>query len=81
MLTTDFTGTYDYEKAEADHAAAYILEGIAEGEYTADELPRLILKELAHWTGALGGAESASFQDFKRHFIAALAAAGIKVQS
>lgn len=72
MLITDFTGTYDYEKAEADHVAAYILEGIAEGEYTADELPRLISKELAHWAKSLGGESSESFEDFKRHFLAAL---------
>lgn len=71
MMTTDFSGTYDYEKAEADHAAVYILEGIAEGEYTLDELPKLITKELAHWAAALGGENSESFQDFKRHFMAA----------
>lgn len=72
MMTTDFTGTYDYEKAEADHAAIYILEGIAEGEYAANELPKLITKKLAHWAIALGGENSESFQNFKRHFMAAL---------
>ena len=71
MMTTDLTGTYYYEKSEADHAATYILEGIAEGEYAPDELPKLITKALARWATALGGENSESFQDFKRHFMAA----------
>lgn len=78
MMTTDLTGTYDYEKAEADHAAAYVLEGIAEGEYAPGELPKLITEELAHWAAALGGENSESFQDFKRHFMAALENAEIQ---
>ena len=31
-LTTDFTGTYDYEEYEARQAADYILEHLACGE-------------------------------------------------
>lgn len=79
MLTTDYTGTYDYEKAEADHAAARVLEDIEDGYHTIEQAPVEAARRLARWAGALGGTDSASFQDFKRHFIAALAAAGIEV--
>lgn len=81
MKTTDFTGTYDYEKAEADHAAARVLEDIEDGYHTIEQAPAEAARRLARWAGVLGGADSASFQDFKRHFIAALADAGIEVRS
>lgn len=64
MLTTDFTGTYDYEKEEAEYAAAYLLEDLACG-YTKPEYFELqILKELAHWRKCLPD----TFEDFNKHF-------------
>ena len=42
MQVTDFTGTYDYEKAEALAEIAYMRELMQEGELTADQLPAYI---------------------------------------
>lgn len=64
MLTTDFTGTYDYEKTEAIHAADYILELLHDGEITPGTLPAEILKERQHWKKHLPD----TFQDFDKHF-------------
>ena len=49
MLTTDFSGAYDYEQEEALHAANYILESLHDGEISPGTLPAAILKELQHW--------------------------------
>jgi len=47
MQTTDFTGTYDYERDEAQHIAQTMLDDAKSG-YQAIT-PELIAKELAHW--------------------------------
>ena len=46
MLTTDFTGTYDYEQNEAFNAANYILESLHDGEITPGTLPATLLKSV-----------------------------------
>jgi len=74
MLITDFTGTYDYEKAEALHSADYILEDLREGLIAAEELPAKIERERAHWSRMLRDPQS--FADFDRHFHEALRAGG-----
>ena len=47
MQTTDFTGTYDYEREEAQHIAQSMMEDETSG-YQAIT-PERIAKELAHW--------------------------------
>lgn len=64
MLTTDFTGTYDYEKTEAEHAAEYILDNLANGDIEPGDLLSTMLKELAHWRVVLPD----TFEDFNKHF-------------
>lgn len=64
MLTTDFTGTYDYEKEEAQHAASYLLEDLSLAYITLEEFPDKILKELTHWKKCIPD----TFDDFERHF-------------
>jgi hypothetical protein len=64
MLTTDFTGTYDYEKEEALHAANYILESLHDGEISPGNLPATLLKERQHWKKHLPD----TFEDFDKHF-------------
>lgn len=64
MLTTDFTGTYDYEKEEAEHAARYILDELNDAYITPEELGARIHKELAHWKKCIPD----TFEDFERHF-------------
>lgn len=69
MLTTDFTGTYDYEKEEAAEAANYILGEYDSGFIYPHELPVRIEKELQHWSRIL---ETNSFSEFKEHFLLVL---------
>jgi hypothetical protein len=64
MLTTDLTGTYDYEMQEAIEAANYILESLYDGEISPGTLPAAILKERQHWKKYLAD----SFDDFDKHF-------------
>ncbi len=64
MLTTDFSGTYDYEKEEAKHAANYILEDLYDGYLTLEELPERILKERTHWKKCI----PETFDDFNKYF-------------
>lgn len=64
MLTTDFTGTYNYEKEEAIEAADYILESLHDGDITPGTLPAALLKELQHWKKYLPD----TFEDFDKYF-------------
>jgi hypothetical protein len=64
MLTTDFTGTYDYEAEEAKNAANYILDDLANGYIEPGDLLLRMLKELAHWREVLPD----TFDDFNKHF-------------
>lgn len=64
MLTTDFTGTYDYEKTEALHAADYILESLHDGEISPATLPDVLLRERQHWKKYIPD----TFEDFDKHF-------------
>lgn len=74
MITTDFSGTYDYEKEEAENEAASILADKADGYYRSEpEYQAAVGKILAHWGKVFSG-EPESLADFTRHFNAALAA-------
>ena len=64
MLTTDITGTYDYEETEAMHAASYILGLLHDGEITPATLPEALLNELTHWKKHLPD----TFEDFYKYF-------------
>jgi len=64
MLTTDFTGAYNYEKEEAVNAANYILESLYDGEITPATLPAALLSERTHWKKYLPD----TFEDFDTHF-------------
>jgi hypothetical protein len=70
MLTTDFTGTYDYERDEALSSANYILESLYDGEITPETLPAALLKERQHWKKHLPD----TFDDFDNHFNARIIA-------
>ncbi len=70
MKTTDFTGTYDYEKEEALHEAGYLIECLQEGYFERDKLPEKAERIRAHWQKVLPSAES--FADWDAHFTAAL---------
>jgi hypothetical protein len=70
MLTTDFTGTYDYEQEEALNAANYILELLHDGEISPGTLPESLLKEMQHWKKHLPD----TFEDFYKHFNARIIA-------
>lgn len=72
MITTDFSGTYDYEKEEAEAVAGGLLEDLRGGYYTADQFANACQKEAAHWQRALGGKDSESYKDFARHFNAVI---------
>lgn len=64
MLTTDFTGTYDYEKTEATYAANHILESLYDGDISPAMLPAALLSERMHWKRHLPD----TFEDFDNHF-------------
>lgn len=64
MLTSDFTGIYDYEKEEAEHAAAGLLEDLACGYTNPEDFELRLLKERAHWRKYLPD----TFEDFDKHF-------------
>jgi hypothetical protein len=68
MLTTDFTGTYDYEKTEAEHAANSLLDDLACGYCTPEGFDFKVTKEQAHWKKYLPD----TFDDFNTHFLAAI---------
>lgn len=68
MLTTDFSGTYDYEKEEAQHAAQFLLDDIYDGLLSHEELPAKIEKERQHWKKCLPD----TFDDWDRHFTATI---------
>ena len=70
MKTTDFSGTYDYERTEADFCAGTILDHIRHGYHTRETLDEAVRKERAHWAKYLDDGES--LNDFLRHFDAAL---------
>lgn len=76
MLTTDFTGTYDYEKEEALHEANYLLECLQENYFTADELPERIERTRNHWRKALNDSES--FSAWDGYFLAAIEVLGVR---
>ena len=70
MLTTDFSGTYDYEKTEAEHAAKHLLEDLRDGYYTIEQFHEACRKERAHWAKYLDA--PGSLDDFLKYFDAAI---------
>ena len=49
-ITTDFSGTYDYEVEEAASVAQSFIEGLEEGFYsTIDQYQQELIRERAHW--------------------------------
>jgi hypothetical protein len=70
MLTNDFTGTYDYEKTEAELAANYLLDDLAFAYCNPEEFDFRITKEQIHWKKCLPD----TFDDFNKHFLAAIQA-------
>ena len=60
MMTKDITGTYDYERLEAQAEANYFTETILP-ERTEPECRDYALKIAAHWSKCL---EPAGFADF-----------------
>ena len=68
MKTTDFTGTYDYEQEEANHAANYLLEDLALGYCTPHGFDAKVTKEQMHWRKHLPD----TFDEFNKYFIQAI---------
>ncbi len=64
MLTTDFSGTYDYEREEGEHAAQCILGDLYDGYLDYSDLPEKMLKERQHWKKCLPD----TFDDWNKHF-------------
>lgn len=69
MLTTDFTGTYDYEKEEAEYAARYILDDFLDGTISFEEMEERIMKERVHWKKCI----PETFEEFDKYFLAFIA--------
>jgi len=67
MKTTDFSGTYDYEKVEAESEAEYLLEGLAEGYYSPQQFEQAKTKTLAHWQKVFTK-EPESMAEFAKYF-------------
>jgi hypothetical protein len=63
-LTTDFTGTYDYEREEASHAVNYLRELLDDGE-SLDYVIEYKDKDLSYWKNIL---ESESYAEFVTHY-------------
>ena len=74
MLTTDFSGTYDYEREEARQSAQFILDDLVAGYITRDELPARMQRERDHWKRVLDTEES--FNDWNKHFTAFMPTVG-----
>lgn len=53
MTTTDFAGSYDYERTEAKSEAESFLLRVFASEYTEQENRARANKLLAHWTKVL----------------------------
>ena len=70
MKTTDFSGTYDYEREEAQYCAYEILEDIRAGYHTRETFNDAVKREKAHWSKCLDAGES--LNDFLKHFDATL---------
>lgn len=51
MLTTDFSGSYDYEREEASDAAAYFL-GLLD-DMSDEEARAYVMRESSHWRHVL----------------------------
>lgn len=69
MITTDFSGTYDYEKAEAEAEAEHYLHLIAEAKQDQGELDyiaRSMAKLATHWSKVLETPEQ--FEEFCQYF-------------
>ena len=63
-LTTDFSGTYDYEQTEAKYCAEALIEDLESGYYDHEEFLSACMKERQHWkkTYALG------FEEWDKYF-------------
>lgn len=66
MRTTDFTGSYDYEKAEALHAAEVLRDDLEFGSIEPHEVEAYIEQVLAKWQASLS---ADSFAEFKTHYL------------
>ena len=62
MLTKDFSGTYDYERGEAQNEVAYFTESI-QPDYSPDESLAYAAKIAAHWRKVLTAEGFADFAD------------------
>ena len=67
MKTSDFSGTYDYEKEEANYCATTLLNDFNDGYYTKEQLQGVIDHERAHWMKVLNGTEG-GLSDFVAEF-------------
>jgi hypothetical protein len=66
MKTTDFSGSYDYEKEEALAVAEDMLSDLADGYYDEQQFAAAVLKTSNHWKKVLPSIES--YNDFALHF-------------
>lgn len=73
MLTTDISGTYDYEQEMAHAVADDLLADLKSGYFTPEQFAEACAKERAHWAKFLD--EPGSLDDFLKHFNARLRSA------
>ena len=69
MQTTDFTGSYDYEKAEALHAAEVLRDDLEFGSIEPHEVAAYVERVLEKWQASLS---ADSFAEFKTHYLLAV---------
>ena len=70
MQTTDFTGSYDYEKAEALHAAEVLRDDLEFGSIESHEVAAYVERVLSKWQATL---PADSFAEFKSCYLSAIA--------
>ena len=64
MKTIDFSGTYDYELEEAQYAANYLLEDLADGYCSLEEFYIKVERERIHWKKCIPD----TFDEFDKYF-------------
>ena len=73
-MTTDFSGSYDYEKEESDSEFSYLIE--LKEDYSESELMQKVKKTQSHWEKVL---TPESMTEFKLHWNARCKDAGLSL--
>lgn len=63
MKTSDCTGSYDYERSEAQTAGEELLADLCSGYYSPEQFEQAIERERTHWAKILTPEGMADFTD------------------